>query len=378
MAPTQRVFSADDHVQETPDLWTSRLSRRKWGKRIPHLAKQPDGPERWVIDGRVVDKPLLAPMNGRREAPKAWAEVPSSTYEPAARLNAMAQDGVEVQVLYPYVSGVSGETLAAIADPDLQVACVQAYNDWLLETWAAASPRFVPQCVLPITSIEAAVKEMQRAVGRGHRGVIMPALPWHINKKLPHLYLPAWDPLWAEATELGVPVCWHSGGWEEMGLMDIYQKASPDATRTLENIRRPQSACTVLGNFIFSGIPERFPDLKVVFSASGIDWVSFLLEVSDYEWDRICRRGALPYVLDMAPSLVFRRNCLVTTWFEKVGLRMRSYLGVDSILWESEFPMETSPWPHSEQAIARTFEGVPERERDKMLRGNVAKLYKLA
>jgi len=315
-------------------------------------------------------------MNGRRAEPRAWAEVPRETYDPAARLRAMDQDGVELQVLYPYVSGVSGEVLAAIPDPDFQVACVRAYNDWLLETWGAASGRFVPQCILPIASPEAAAKEMERSVGLGHRGAVMAPLPWHINKALPHLYTPAWDPLWAKAVELDVPICWHSGSYQ-FGLGEVYEKARPETLRTIENIRKPQSINAVMCNFLFSGVPERFPGLKVIFPASGIDWISFMLEVSDYEWDRVCRRGALPYQLDLAPSLIFRRNCFVTTWFERAGLRLRSYLGVDNILWESEFPMETSPWPHSSQAIEKAFSGVPQADRDKILRGNVARLYKI-
>ena len=114
MAATPRVLSADDHIQEPPDLWTSRLSKKKWGSRVPHLVRQSNGRDRWVIDGKVLDKPLLAPMDGAPFEPKTWAEVPESTYEPKARLQAMDRDGVHGQVLYPWVSGVSGEVLAGI------------------------------------------------------------------------------------------------------------------------------------------------------------------------------------------------------------------------------------------------------------------------
>ena len=377
MAATPRVLSADDHIQEPPDLWTSRLSKKKWGGRVPHLVRQSNGRDRWVIDGKVLDKPLLAPMDGAPFEPKTWAEVPESTYEPKARLQAMDRDGVHGQVLYPWVSGVSGEVLAGIEDAKLQEACIRAYNDWLLDTWASASDRFIPQCVLPVTSVRSAVKEMERAVAKGHRAAIMHPIPWHINKELPHLYLADWDPFWAKAVELDVPICWHSGAWDEMGMMDLYEKAGPLATRSMDNIRRPQGSNTILGNFIFMGIPERFPELKVIFAASGVNWVSFLLEVSDYEWDRICRRGILPYPMDMAPSLVFRRNCHVTMWFEKAGLSQRSYLGVNNILWQSEFPIDTSTWPRSKEVIKRNFAGIPQADRDKILGGNVARLYKL-
>ena len=49
------LISVDDHVQEPPDLWTARLSKVKWGDRIPHLEKEADGSEHWVVDGQVVE-----------------------------------------------------------------------------------------------------------------------------------------------------------------------------------------------------------------------------------------------------------------------------------------------------------------------------------
>ena len=191
------VISVDDHVVEPPDLWTRCMSHAKWGDRIPHVAAQANGTERWVIDGRVSASNSLAPAGAlsddRGSEPQAWSQVPKSAYEPQARLAAMDSDGVDCSVLYPSAAGISGEEIGAIKDLELQVECARIYNDWIIEVWAAASPRFVPQAILPAGSVEAATAEAKRAVGRGHKGVIMPAQPSQINPASPHLYKPDWD-----------------------------------------------------------------------------------------------------------------------------------------------------------------------------------------
>ncbi|MEE9284373.1 MAG: amidohydrolase, partial [Dehalococcoidia bacterium] len=124
------VISVDDHVQEPPDLWTQRLSQRRWGDRVPHVARQPDGTERWVIDGRVKADRCLAWTGAlspdRSDEPQTWGQVPRASYDPAERLKAMDEDQVDVQVLYPGAAGFGGEVLGGIGDPALEIACVQA------------------------------------------------------------------------------------------------------------------------------------------------------------------------------------------------------------------------------------------------------------
>src|SRR5437899_1824874 len=121
MAPSaDGLISAYDRVQEHPEVWTRRLSKAKWGDRIPHVERQNDGSERWVVDGRVV--PLAgvsvagATMPDRNQEPQRWADVSEAVYDPKQRLAAMDRDGVAASVLYPTVAGSSGETFGSITD----------------------------------------------------------------------------------------------------------------------------------------------------------------------------------------------------------------------------------------------------------------------
>ena len=381
MAREFKIISVDDHVQEPPDLWTGRLSSQKWGDRLPHVARKPDGAEQWVINGKVrADWPLAstgALFEERLDEPKTWDQVPKAAYDPTERLKAMDQDGIDVQVLYPSASGVGGETLNAIDDPELELACVQAYNDWLLDVWGKASPRFVPQCLVPVSSVEAAAKELERAVKGGHRGVVLPHAPWSINAKSPHLFTEAWDPFWAKATELNVPVCFHSGSAPAI-LIDLHSGFDPAVAKGFDIARRASTGSMALPRFLFGGIGERFPKVPFIFTGTGIGWVPYSLEVSDYEWGRSCRAGALPYTMDTKPSEIFHRQVYVTSSYDIAGLKLRSFIGVDNILWHSEFPLATSLWPNSVETIKKNFEGVPDQERTRILSDTAAKLYKIS
>ena len=130
-------ISVDDHVQEPPDLWTDRLSQNRWGARLPHLERASDGAERWVVDGKIllggdVGK-AGAFMPDRNCEPTRWDEVPAAAYNPAERLKVMDAAGVDYSVLYPTVAGLAGEAFGRIEDSELELACVRAYNDWLIE-----------------------------------------------------------------------------------------------------------------------------------------------------------------------------------------------------------------------------------------------------
>ena len=197
MKLTHGLISADDRVQETPETWTAYISSQKWGDLIPHLEERDDGSQFWVVAGQNLDdRPLAetgALMPDRNQLPHRWEDVPAAAYDPAQRLRAMDADGVDAQVLYPGMSGGSGEVLGAISDPVLQLACVQAYNNWLIDAWAKKSPRFIPQCLVPINDPNAAATEAARAIELGHRGVILPGTPWNLQD-VPHINDDAWDP----------------------------------------------------------------------------------------------------------------------------------------------------------------------------------------
>jgi predicted TIM-barrel fold metal-dependent hydrolase len=369
-------ISADEHVEEHPEVWTRRLSGSKWGDRIPHIEKRSGGVERWVVDGRELPRRGIAEAGAaladRTASPQRWQDVPGAVYDPRERLKAMDADGVDYAVLYPSVAGVAGETFGRIQDPELELACVQAYNDWLIEEWAGASERFIPQCITPLFPVDAAVREVRRAVVNGHKGVIYPAIPMEL-RDVPHINDAVYDPLWAACAELAVPICFHAGASAAIQV-PAYTGYSPNVAAAFQSITRPVSQVSVLVNLLISKIPLRFPDLKVVLGESGLGWGAYLLEYTDFQ----AKGDQLPaHGYNLTPSQMFKRQCYLVGWYDQASLKTRRYIGTENILWSTQFPLATSTWPESRKFVEKSFEGVPEGERKKILWENAARLYKI-
>ena len=366
--------SVDDHVLEHPEVWTSRMSRQRWGDRIPHVERQPDGNDCWVIAGHRLALPEIAVAGAENRSlhPKRWEEVPQTVCSAPERLAAMDADGVDYSVLYPTVAGLAGETFGKLDDPDLESACVQAYNDWLIEEWANRSSRFVPQCIVPIWPMERTVAEIKRAVAKGHKGVIYPASPMEL-RDVPHINEPVYDPLWAACADLGVPICFHAGASPRIQLQPS-ETFSPPVADAFRGIIRSVSSIAVLANFLFSRVLYRFPKLKVVFAESSLGWGAYEIEYADYQSDA---DGLQSEGYPLKPSELFQRQCYFTCWYDQNSLRVRRYLGPANILWATNFPLVTSSWPNSREKIDVGFADIPEGEKRQMLWQNAAGLYGL-
>ena len=369
------LISVDDHIQEPPDLWSQRLSKSRWGERMPHLERASDGTERWVVDGRLLLDGRAARagalMADRNREPTRWEEVPAAAYLPSRRLKAMDAAGIDYSVLYPTVAGLAGETFGQLEDPELELACVQAYNDWLIDEWAAASERFVPQCIVPIWPVEATVKEIRRAVARGHRGVVFPSLPMHL-RDVPHVSGPEYDPVWTVCEELDVPVCLHAGASPELQY-EPFAGLKPALAEALNAVTRPVSSVFVISLYSFSRVLLRRPRLRVVLSESALSWGMLYMEWADhqFEHDGLAREG-----YPLKPSEMFHRQCFFTSWFDEVA-PFAEYVGADHILWSTNLPLATSTWPRTQETITRCFQDTSAAIREKVLWKNAASLYRL-
>jgi len=367
-------ISVDDHVQEVPNLWTDRVEK-KFRDRAPRLEATKDGSEQWILDGEVLLDGRAARagalMADRNEDPKRWAEVPPPAFTPAERLKAMDSAGVDYSVLYPTVAGLAGETFGRLNDSDLEIACVRAYNDWLIDEWSRASDRFIPQCLVPIWPVEAAISEVQRAVGRGHRGVIFPSLPMHL-RQVPHVSGPEYDPFWSACEELNVPVCLHAGASPEL-QSPLPPRLNPALAAAIDAATKPVSSVFVLSLYSFSRVLLRHPTLRLVLAESALSWGMLYLEWADhqFEHDGLAREG-----YDLTPSQMFKRQCFFNSWYDPIA-PFTDYIGADHILWSANLPCTNSTWPRTRETIDHCFKEVSAEARERVLWKNAAELYRL-
>jgi len=381
------LISCDSHAQPDKDAFTSRMSQAKWGDAIPHLMETIDKAhmavafdrpvQRWVVNGQVVGNrgivncPTVMNDPMRKYFPQHWDEVPSYVYNPADRLSALDKDGVDAEVLFPNDPVQSGCFFQGNAEFELD--CVRAYNDTLAE-WREVSERYAPLAIIPyMSSIDVTVAEVQRAVHKGHRGIVMLAEPSQNLEGLKHFNDPYWDPLWATCQGLDVPIHWHASG----GLRLSMPRWS-GYTRNQEQAVGPSGGFSVqaqfIPNLIFSGVLDRYPRLKWVCAETGLGWVNYILEGCDHEWER---RHLWTEGIVTRPSELFRRQIYVDFWYESAGIQQRHSIGIENIMWESDYPHSTSTYPESWEFVKRTLAGVPEDEQKLLRYGNAMRVYHL-
>src|SRR5687768_12453098 len=186
---------------------------------------------------------------------------------------------------------------------------------------------------------------------------------------------PFWSPLWEACQQLGVGVHLHaSAGLAGKLSLPQWKGYSRRQAHCVSTLRNFCTATQIVPYLIFSGMLDKFHRLNWVFAETGLGWVSSVLEACDYEWEKrhLWTEGMLT-----RPSDLFRRQVYVDFWFETVGIQLREYIGVENILWESDFPHITSTYPNSWSAVEHSLAGVAPAEREKMLFRNAARLYRL-
>jgi predicted TIM-barrel fold metal-dependent hydrolase len=301
-------------------------------------------------------------------------------WDSARRTRDLEADGVVAEVLYPNTVPPffpkSGLTALAPSSTDFEyrLAGLRAHNRWLA-AWCAELPgRRAGIGQILLNDVEEAVRDVHWVADNGLRGgVLLPGMP--PGAPLPPLHAPVYDPVWRACEERGVIVSTHGGS------------ASPDygehpASLSLWLMETAWFSHRPLWILILSGVFDRFPDLRLVLAEQGSGWVRGALDVMDHLYGQIAKGGIgelrflAPCLLDRMPSEYWASNCSVAASFmHRDDCARRDLIGVDRIMWGSDYPHLEGTSPFSKEAIRRTFAGVPVAEARAMLGGNAATLY---
>jgi len=375
------IIDADTHVTETPDLWTSRAPA-SMRDRVPRVETSPKGEVRWTLGSNQslanVGMTATAGVGSFKHPPKNYEEMHPGAYDAKARLKYMDQMGIWAMVMYPNVGGFGAQQFLKLNDPELMLTCVQIYNDWQTEWASADSRRLLPITSIPFWDVAAAVKEVRRCAPMGHKGILFTGEPQYFGKPL--LGDPHWNPLWEVACELDLPISFHigSGDMAEGLLKDkmaAYGKMAAFAELAVDIFLRNG---VQMNDLLISGVLARYPKIKFVSVESGIGWIPFVLEAMDYQFQGNSVAEEHPE-FDRLPSEYFKRNVYACYWFEQTApRRLLDKVGVDNILFETDFPHPTSLY--GEEVHARIKGGLSDCEepvRHKILWENAQKLYKV-
>ena len=371
MLPTAtKAISVDDHIIEPPHLFQSRLPARY--KDIgPRVVELDDGTQAWTFEDQVVrtKRGNTRTLPEFDQSPHGFArfdEMRPGCYDPKERLAEMDLDGVWAQLSFPDFCRFAGHRFIACKDKSLATLCIQAYNDFIAEEWCATDPaRLMAVAVLPLWDVEAAVAEVKRVAARGVKAIAFSENPTTLE--LPSVYTTHWEPLWQAIAEVGLPICLHIGSSSKL------LRTSPDAPDPVGLTFVGANSMMACADWLFSGILERHPTLKVAFSEGGAGWVPYVLERAD---DVFYSLGeVLP--AKRPPREIFAEHMYVCILKDNLALKTLDMIPHDNIMWESDYPHESGTFPHSRRLLDESMVDVPDHLAVKIAETNARRLFKI-
>jgi len=368
-----RVISSDNHVVEPVDLWSSR-GESKFKDRLPHVERLEAG-DWWVCDGMKVMPISAGTQAGLRfEAPEKLSskgrieDVRLGGYIPEEHVKDMDIDGIDLSIVYP----TTGLGLYGVPDSELLTSMFRTYNDWVGEFCSAVPKRLKGIAMLNVDDVRPGVKELERCAKMGFVGAMIPVAP---PLDRPY-YKPEYEPLWAAAQDLGMPLSLH--------LMT--NRPDPGQDFAHADTVRPAFMSNVdhwvrmsIADIIFCGAFERYPKLQVGSVEMELSWAPHFLDRIDYTYTQRSPELMQGYRFKEGahPSDFFHNNVFLGFQEDALGIELRYRIGVDQLLWGGDYPHDESTFPRSRQIIEEILVDCTEEERAKIAGGNAARVYHL-
>lgn len=364
-----KIIDCDQHVIEPPDLWEKWLPKR-YHEQAPKLVKDEDGGDAWNLGGNAESIGLVAAVETRPRELKwtgvRYEDMHPGIIDPKGRLELMDEDGISAAVFFP-----PQRTMIYFMfedDKKFSLAAMQAYNDFIAEWCGTAPERLGAIWQMPATGIDDAVAELERAKANGAVGVGLATWPsgeFLLSKQD--------DRFWSAAEEAELAVHVH------VGLIPPQYKTRKIAVKKggaaqLTGFASSMSRMpTLIAEMTFDGVFVRFPGLTMVGGEVGAGWVPFLLQELDDRYRR--NRYWCEVDLDMLPSEYFRRNWKVGFLRDHYGVRNCDAVGVENMMWCSDFPHHINDWPYSRYLIDEMSQGLDAAKKRKIFCENAGKLY---
>jgi predicted TIM-barrel fold metal-dependent hydrolase len=392
---TPPIISVDDHVLEPADLWLRYLPQRlrEQGPRLVRVkggfAGGPRGPwsayeegswgDVWHFgDARMAIIPGFAAAGldkdylGEHWDPMTYDEMRPGAYDLKARLADLDEGHIEASLAFPTFPRFCGQTFLEHPDRELGLACVRAYNDWMIEEWCAGEGygRLIPLTLIPMWDPKLAAAEVRRCAEKGSHAIAFSENPAKL--RLPSIHTEHWDPLFAACEETDTVVNLH------IGSSSIFPLTSIDAPRAVSISLSYQGAAHAFCDWLTSGLLDRFATLRVALSEGQVGWMPFLMERLDSLWHASAVYSEIQ-TLTSPPSTYISGRLYGCVFDDVVGLKLRDQIGMSQIMFETDFPHGDSNWPNSRVVLEKIASeaSLSEHEIWQLARGNAIECYGL-
>lgn len=359
------IISADSHVLEPGDLWSKALGKR-FGDKVPHMMKNFSGHEgSFFYLGRPGEAARVDELVNAVDDDERLKSLIRAGCDSAFRLTLMEKDGVAAEVLNP----TWGLWIPRIPEAALRQACAEVFNDWIVDYSKVDPARLLGVGIVPLDDPEWAIKEVNRIIRGGVRGVMVATQP---IEGAPPYRNALYNPVWAALEEAQIPVTLHIVTGRVRDPF-TYHGADERGEVPRSFIELFGEAAPVLANeFIFGGIFDRFPNLKIMLSEYDASWLPIL----KYRVERIETFPGLIKLKKPANAYV-EENVFVGFINDPLATKLRYEIGIDRLMWGSDFPHPPSPYPNTQQRIQELLGELSAAEREAMICGNVSRLYNI-
>jgi predicted TIM-barrel fold metal-dependent hydrolase len=306
--------------------------------------------------------------------PITYEEARPGTYQRAARFEDMDANDTDVSVCFPNVSRFCGQIFLEAADKDLALLGVQVYNDWMIDEWCGHErpARLVPLTLVPLWDPKLAAAEVERCAAKGSHAIAFSENPVALGQ--PSIFSSHWDPLFAACEATDTVINMHVGSSSKM--LTTADDAPPGMTLAFLFV----NAELAFSDWLFSGVLEEFPGLRLVLSEGQVGWMPFVMQRMDNSWkkhwgDRTVRgRSASELPSNVVPGRIF--GCIFD---DLEGLQRRDVIGVDQIMVETDYPHTDSTYPNSKKLLSElvSLAGLSDEEITKVVRTNAINVYGL-
>jgi len=394
-----KIISVDDHVIEPPHLFERWLPAR-FRDRAPRVERKYAVGEQyfggghyvpiygdeggtegtpvdtWSYEGRTITalrRNIAAvgfPLEERGAQLLTFDEMRPGCYDPKARLLDMDANWVEASLCFPTMPRFCGQTFKEADDKELALACVQAYNDFMVEEWCGDSGgRLLPLIIVPLWDAELAAAEVRRNAERGVRAVTFCEIPPNLD--LPSIHSGHWDPFIRACEETGTVINMHVGSSSKMPA------TGPDAPPAVTLTLTFGNAMASLTDWLFSGKLVQFPEVKLAFSEGQIGWIPYVISRADDVWYTAQAWAGVKDIVPEPPSTYYYRNIYGCFFRDPAGMATIDAIGVDRITFETDYPHTDSTWPDTKKVAEEMFADLDDDVIYRIVRGNAIEMLGL-
>ena len=383
-----KVMDSDIHVSEPPDLWIDYIdpafrdvAPRKmsmngrsetWhclGKPLPAFIDRPERQRGLDIRNEIARQ--KAESEGIYQPDKHESGSPGVQEEEGSRpehmLEAVKVEGLDAAVCFrtmaAHVIGIDD------MDPNIAAAICRAFNRWLRDYCDADPSVLKLGALVPMHDVNLAVREAEFAVNE--LGAVTLVLPSNPVRQRPW-YDPYYEPFWAAAQSLGVPVSFHG---IQMAYQDHLARRYMDNHALGHSVAHPVEMMCTLGAMLTGGVLERLPDLKAAFLEGHSSWVPWWLYCLDEHEEMMGDKDR--FGLTRAPSEYFLERCFVSVDPDEALVKYTiQAIGSRNLVISTDWPHNDSAYPHAIETFL-SLDGVPESSQREILWDNCARLYNI-